>query len=60
MPSKIMMALDYTRANDHPSFSFRFVVKPFGNYLTNIIEPDSNFDWDSIEQVVRRDEQSKG
>ncbi|KAI8335559.1 hypothetical protein BC941DRAFT_430640 [Chlamydoabsidia padenii] len=32
--------------------NFRFVVKPFGNYLANIIEPDSSFDWDNIEQVL--------
>ncbi|KAI8092779.1 uncharacterized protein BX664DRAFT_277284 [Halteromyces radiatus] len=32
--------------------NFRFVVKPSGNYLTNIIEPDSTFDWDNIEQVL--------
>lgn len=47
------MTLEYTGTNEYSSSSFRFVVKPFGNYLTNVIEPDSNLDWDSIEQVVR-------
>ncbi|KAG0164334.1 hypothetical protein DFQ30_010096 [Apophysomyces sp. BC1015] len=34
--------------------NFRFLVNPRGDYMINLADPDSNFDWDNIEQVSVR------
>lgn len=33
--------------------SFRFMLNPTGNYIYQLADPDINFDWDTIEQVVK-------
>jgi hypothetical protein len=33
--------------------SFRFMLNPTGNYIHQLADPDINFDWETIEQVVR-------
>lgn len=33
-------------------FSFRFMLNATGNYIYQLADPDINFDWETIEQVV--------
>lgn len=35
--------------------SFRFMLNPFGDYNYQLADPDINFDWDAVEQVVNND-----
>ncbi|KAL7324129.1 hypothetical protein PS15p_210684 [Mucor circinelloides] len=32
--------------------NFRFMLNPTGNYIYQLADPDINFDWDTIEQVL--------
>lgn len=32
--------------------SFRFMLNPAGDYIYQLADPDINFDWETIEQVV--------
>ncbi|KAI8085864.1 uncharacterized protein B0P05DRAFT_534029 [Gilbertella persicaria] len=32
--------------------NFRFMLNPTGNYMFQLADPDTNFDWDTIEQVL--------
>ncbi|KAI7902709.1 uncharacterized protein BX663DRAFT_531243 [Cokeromyces recurvatus] len=32
--------------------NFRFILNPIGDYIYQLADPDANFDWDTIEQVL--------
>ncbi|KAI8973948.1 hypothetical protein BDB01DRAFT_419314 [Pilobolus umbonatus] len=32
--------------------NFRFILNPNGNYIQQLVDPDINFDWETIEQVL--------
>lgn len=44
---------NYRRIFIRMCISFRFMLNPTGNYIYQLADPDINFDWDTIEQVVK-------